>query len=281
MKFSFLLPFYNAEDTLEEAVLSILNQTYGDFEVIAVDDGSTDRSSEIFRDYAVSDKRMVYLKRDREGITKALNAGLSLAKGEFIVRIDADDISDKDRLSRIIRYTDSADMILSRWNIFYNGDVYENILSKTIRFIPLPVLKRVVMYGNIFVHGTFVFRKSIAVEIGGYREKFPVTQDYDFLLRFMEVGKLVFLPDVLYTLRKGEGRISKLRGGEQLAYERLASYFAFERKYFGKDSYAELSGGNVYELLSNLEKKYKTHTLLVDSFAVLKSLRRGTPTACK
>ena len=98
---SVIMPVYNGERFLSEAVESILKQTYQDFEFIIVDDGSTDRSLEIIQYYQALDERIILIENGKNiGVASSLNKGISAAKGEFIARMDADDISLPERLEQ-------------------------------------------------------------------------------------------------------------------------------------------------------------------------------------
>ncbi|HIP11775.1 MAG TPA: glycosyltransferase family 2 protein, partial [Arcobacter sp.] len=90
---SVLLSVYNGEKYLDEAIESILNQTYQDFEFIIINDGSTDKSLEIIEKYKKEDNRIVVISRENKGLIYSLNEGISQAKGKYIARMDADDIS--------------------------------------------------------------------------------------------------------------------------------------------------------------------------------------------
>src|SRR4051812_3122079 len=95
---TFLMPVYNAERFVAQTVDTILGQTFGDFEFVIINDGSTDRSLEILQDHARRDARIRLISRPNTGYVAALNEGLELAKGEFLARIDADDLADPRRL---------------------------------------------------------------------------------------------------------------------------------------------------------------------------------------
>src|ERR1051325_5151993 len=96
---SVIMPVYNAERYLREAVQSILNQTFSDFEFLIINDGSTDQSQLILQEYAARDARIVLKSRPNTGYTRALNELLAMARGELIARMDADDISEPQRLA--------------------------------------------------------------------------------------------------------------------------------------------------------------------------------------
>src|SRR5207237_10277673 len=104
---SVLLPVWNGEAFLEQAMESILRQTLSSFELIVIDDGSTDRSAAIAEEFASRDPRMRVLRRPHEGLSAALNAGIAAARGEYVARMDADDISAPDRLRKQVAYLDA------------------------------------------------------------------------------------------------------------------------------------------------------------------------------
>src|SRR4051812_13632630 len=104
---SVLMPVYNAEKFVSEAIESILRQTYTDFEFLIVDDGSTDDSVDIVNEYAQQDKRIVHIVRPHAGLNTTLNEGLKVAKGKYLARMDADDISLPQRFARQVKYLDA------------------------------------------------------------------------------------------------------------------------------------------------------------------------------
>src|SRR5438067_12011849 len=101
---SVIMSVYNAEAFLEAAVQSVLMQSFSDFEFIIIDDGSTDRSNQILQDYARKDNRVRLISRPNKGLTASLNEGLKLARGEFIARMDADDVAAPDRFKIQVEY---------------------------------------------------------------------------------------------------------------------------------------------------------------------------------
>jgi glycosyltransferase involved in cell wall biosynthesis len=90
-KISIIIPVYNAENYLEECLLSISQQTFGDFEILAINDGSTDRSLEILKKYQAKEPRLQVISQENKGVSAARNLGLDNAKGEYIAFVDADD----------------------------------------------------------------------------------------------------------------------------------------------------------------------------------------------
>ena len=198
-KVSVLMPAYNAEKYIAEAIESILNQTYKDFEFIIVDDCSTDDTAKIIKKYAKKDKRIKYFKNDENsGVTVSLNNGLKHCSGEFIARMDADDISLKDRFHEQLRFLKDFDVIGTNI-VFVNEDGkqigkrnYDEDVSKVIT-IESPL-----------AHPTVMFKKSLVKE-RGYLEDLIAGQDYDLWLYLYSKGakfKVIQKPLLKYRLHK-------------------------------------------------------------------------------
>jgi glycosyltransferase involved in cell wall biosynthesis len=226
---SVVMGVYNGGGYLREAVDSILDQTFTDFEFIIIDDGSIDDTKAILESY--NDDRIVLVHQENIGLTKALNKGLSIAKGKFIARQDADDISHPERFERQVRYMqeNSDCLVLGTWMdvIDENGLKY-NTFRYPEHFADIrEAMKRYDPIG----HGTIMARTSALVENCGYNEKFYYAQDYDFWLRLSEVGELRNLPEELYSLRLWPGSISISRGHIQMSFANIARQDALSRRY--------------------------------------------------
>lgn len=158
-KISVIMPAYNAEKYIAEAIESILNQTYTNFEFIIINDGSTDLTEEIILSY--KDKRIVYLKNDKNsGIVYTLNRGLNAAKGEYIARMDSDDISLSTRLEEQLSFMENHPEIgFCGTGIIIFG---ESLSEQPLLFSPSDKMLRVDMIFNCaFAHPTVIIRKSI------------------------------------------------------------------------------------------------------------------------
>jgi glycosyltransferase involved in cell wall biosynthesis len=224
-----LMSVYNCENFIEQALKSIYNQTYQDFEVIIVDDASTDKTSEILVEMKDS-RTFIYRNSGNLGLTKSLNIGLKLCRGKYIARMDADDISDPQRFEKQVRYLDENPKCLAlgswykridsagqTWGTKETPTAYENI-------------KQNLLIGNCVGHGSAMLRRSALVEIGGYNEKYIYAQDYDLWLRLSEVGEIRNLGEYLYSLRSWRGAISAARDKQQNEYAELALQESLRRK---------------------------------------------------
>ena len=163
---SVVMPVYNEERYLPQAIESILGQTYQDIEVIIVNDGSSDRSEDIILSY--HDPRIRYVKQDNRGLAVSLNHGLSLARGEYIARMDADDVSFPLRLERQVSFLENnaAYVLVGTWAEIWSEE------QKTRRIHKHPssdaLLRTFLLFDNPFVHSSVMFRTEVARRIGGY-----------------------------------------------------------------------------------------------------------------
>ena len=197
---SVVMPVYNGERYLRQAIDSILAQTFNDFEFIVVDNGSTDHSLAIVRSY--EDSRIRIFEESQRGIVAALNKGLHEARGQYVARMDADDISIPERLAKQVDYMHlHPDVVLAGANalvIDAKGDPTEHRLLLPSASEQLALL---LCMSNYFVHGSTMIRHDALEAVGGYRKEFVTAEDYDLWLRLREVGRVANVPELLYMLR--------------------------------------------------------------------------------
>lgn len=208
---------YNGEKYLPQSVESILNQTYNNYEFIIIDDGSTDNSLSILDGYASKHSQIVLIKNEKNlGLTKSLNLGLKLAKGEYIARQDHDDISHAQRLEIEASYLDqNPDVLLVTGNLELIDSLGQSI-NHTKKFMEQKLIAWYLLFYNVIGgHSLVMFRKEDVVALGGYCEAFPFGQDYQLWLRLVESGKLVILPDDLLQWRQHDMSISSKKESEQ------------------------------------------------------------------
>lgn len=247
---SVLMSVYNGERYLREAVESILNQTFGDFEFIIVNDGSTDRTAEILRGF--DDERMILIDNPHNiGLTRSLNKGLRMARGEYIARMDADDISLPMRLERQAIFLDDHREVGLVGSFYYEiaGD------GREVGIIELysenDEIQKHLLERNYFCHGTTVFRRSCLEEVGFYREEFKTAQDYDLWLRIAEKFEVANLTEPLYMRRFNLASITMTSVAEQEAYRALASEAARERQATGQDRLDSLSKNEILRAVAD------------------------------
>lgn len=248
-KVSVIMSVYNGEKYLREAIDSILNQTFTDFEFIIINDGSKDKTKEISESY--NDPRIRLFHQDNIGLTKSLNKALSFAKSEYIARQDADDISLPERLEK------EVDILENNKDIGMVGTyaVFINESSRAFNIWKMPIqdnqIRKRLMIGNSFCHGSVMFRKQCINNIGTYRENYKYTQDYDFWLRIADHYKLYNIGEELYKFRRHSKAISRRKLSEQLNYHLLAIELAKERKEKGFDSYVQFKDSNIIKFLTD------------------------------
>jgi glycosyltransferase involved in cell wall biosynthesis len=199
-KISVVMSVYNGETYLREAIDSILNQTFTDFEFIIINDGSTDHAKQILESY--SDPRIRLLHQENIGLTKSLNKGLKIATGEYIARMDADDISLSERFSRQVNYLDN------NLHVGLIGSRYLQIDEKGVEQFEIQVpigkeniLNHLLLSGSAFCHSSMMFRKLLAQKAGFYDEAMRYAQDYDFGIRMFELCEVANFPEILQKWR--------------------------------------------------------------------------------
>jgi hypothetical protein len=220
---SVVLPVYNGEPYLVEALNSILRQTFEDFELIAVDDASTDNSRSYLEEAARRDARVCIVDGPGRGLVDALNLGLARARGEFIARMDADDVSQSTRFARQVEYLRANPQIA----VVGSAITLIDATGKLIREIDYPLTPAevdcfLIETGSALAHPAVMARRSALREVGGYRSLFQHAEDYDLWLRLAEGHSLANLPDRLLRYRHHDTKGS-LR---HAAAQRLATHLA-------------------------------------------------------
>lgn len=208
---SVILPVYNGEAYLREAVDSILGQTYADFELIVIDDGSRDGTAAVLD--AVRDPRVRVVHQDNMGLALTLNKGIGLARGEYIARQDADDISRPERLARQVDYLDAhpACGLLGTWSVIQE----DRVLTSRQHRHPCSngELQLRLLFDSFFVHSSVMMRRSALHRSGLYPtdpERNP-PEDFDLWLRIAREHELANLAEPLLVYREVPGSISRTR----------------------------------------------------------------------
>ena len=238
-KVSVIIPSYNGERFIAETVNSVLGQTLRDLELVVVEDGSTDGTRAILRDLAKRDARLRVIEKDNEGLIRTLNRGIAEARGEYIARIDHDDVARPTRLERQAGFLDgNPDYIgvgcliqVMRADGSHVGKTRirrEVLQHKPGAFPP----KQQWLYGP-----TPMFRADMLRKAGGYRDKFLASEDRDLCWRIGALGKLERLPEVLVNYRYHESNMSRLRRRTQM-YSALLSDLSAIAAHFGLDDSA-------------------------------------------
>jgi glycosyltransferase involved in cell wall biosynthesis len=218
---------FNGEPFVAEAVESVLNQTFGDFEFIIIDDGSTDGTAEILSRYRKIDSRVAVREQTNRGQVPSLNSGCALACGRYIARMDADDIALPERLERQISYLEENPQVVLLGSLVDFIDASKRELAP----IPFPTedegIKRWLfdLHGVPFSHPTVVFRTEAFRAVQGYRPAFAPAEDYDLLIRMAERWQLANFPAALLKMRRHSQSLSITKARQQ-AISVLASWAA-------------------------------------------------------
>jgi glycosyltransferase involved in cell wall biosynthesis len=216
-KISVVMPVYNGERYLREAVESVLDQSFSDFEFVIINDASTDKTGEMLSEFARQDERIVILQNEENlGLTGSLNKGIDRARGEYIARQDADDISLPERFKKQVALLDSnPEVVLVSCNI-------EKINAEGN---PLGIMKRscsdnlvawyLLFYNRLAGHSQVMFRRKTFNMLGGYSKKYPYCEDYELWCRMTGVGTVTILPEVLLQQRFHATSVSVMKQAEQ------------------------------------------------------------------
>jgi len=250
---SVLLPTLNVSEHIGEAIDSLLIQTFGDFELIVIDDGSDDGTVDIVRSFDDSRIRLVE-RTAADGLAGALNAGLNAARGEFVARQDGDDVSAPDRLARQVGYLDTnpeAVLVGTAARM-----ITESGNERGVRHVLERSDRDDLLEKNRFVHGSVMFRaEPVREDAGGYDELFTTSEDYDLWLRLAEDYALRNLDAPLYTLRLRQGSTFAADLHPTKLFGRYAARRAIEGPDWELEARIRTEGASaIYETLSETER---------------------------
>ena len=235
-KVSVLIASYNGERFIGEAVGSILGQTWTDLELVVIDDGSTDGTRPILREIASRDSRLRIVEKDNEGLIATLNRGIAEARGEYIARLDHDDVAVPSRIEKQARFLDeNPDFIgvgclmqsMTEDGAFVGKPRirYERLRHAPGEFPP----RQQWLYGP-----TPMIRAEVLRKAGGYRSKFVASEDRDLSWRLGDLGRLERLPEVLVNYRYHGTNMSRLKRRTQI-YSALRSDLSAVARHFKLD----------------------------------------------
>lgn len=213
---SVVLPVYNGEKFLAEAINSILAQTFPDFELILLNDGSTDGSLKILQEYEQLDPRVRLISRENRGLVSTLNESIDIARGEWIARMDQDDIALPQRLERQLEWIGSsgADIAGSWVQRFGTSD------KRTVRLHQTDeAIKTEMLFCSPFAHPAVMMRRALVSQLR-YDSAYEKAEDYDLWERAAEAGwKMTNIPEVLLMYRVHAAQISTRTANQQQVVE--------------------------------------------------------------
>jgi len=228
-KISVLMAVHNGGPHLEEALKSIFRQTYQNYEFLIIDDASTDETPQILNN--LDDFRVRIITNPKNlGLTKSLNLGLREARGKYIARMDADDLSLPHRLERQLEFLEKNPVHVLVGSSYYHIDESGGIKSLIRMLTDDCDLRTGLLQQNWFGHGSVMMRKDAVIQAGGYDERFTYSQDYDLWLRLADSHRLANLAEPLYCWRETSSCITRQKAREQQYFARLAQKRARERQ---------------------------------------------------
>lgn len=215
---SVLLPVYNAQAYLAEAIESVLTQSFTDFELLAFDDGSSDASLDILHRYEAGDRRVRVFTRENRGLVATLNELIGLARGRYLARMDADDVCLPDRFARQVTFLDNHPdhLVVGGWYEMINAQ------GDPIGIVRSPTDHAAIDEANIaghtsICHPTAMIRRTAIATSNWYDQQHFAAEDLDLWLRIAEVGKVANIADLVLRYRMHDGSISEAKGALQQA----------------------------------------------------------------
>ena len=240
---SVLMPVYNGEDFLKPAIESILTQTYRDFELIIVNDGSTDETKSIIETYR--DPRIIAITQKNQGVARSLNNGLEVARGTYVRRHDADDISTPDsfqiqidfleRHPEYVMVCNQQAFMTSRGKIASKYRVPGNNFFNGQALVDLDFSHFSISSSSPVVHGTACYRREEVMRLGKYRTEFTVSEDNDLWLRLLEKYRIAVLNQCTYFMRLHGSSATQRHANKIQHFRQLLIDYSVQRRETGSD----------------------------------------------
>jgi glycosyltransferase involved in cell wall biosynthesis len=253
---SVLMPVFNTASYLSDALTSVLTQTLADIELIAVDDGSQDGSTETLKSFAARDSRVRLIIRENRGIIATRNELLAAARADFVAWMDSDDVSLPNRIAaQIEAFQDDPSLVCvgaATQCIDPDGNFLNVERYPTSHLEILAEQER----GTGVRFATTMMRREVAMRVGGFREPFRIGEDLDLLLRLSENGGIANLPDILYLYRQHISSISARLGPGWIAYRDHILELAKERRQTGAD---RLQRGEAIQIANIMDEDSRRH----------------------
>ena len=230
---SVVMSVFNGERFLGEAVESILAQSFADFELIVINDGSSDASGKILDTFRKQDPRVCVYEQENKGLVESLNRGCSLAQGRYIARMDADDIAIPERLALQVGFMEESPTV----GVLGGAVQIVNKAGKGLTISRNPSsdhdIRAALLHGSPFWHPTVLMRKDALDKVGGYRKAFVEAEDYDLWLRLAEHYQLRNLDSVLLKYRLHPFQVSVTKRKQQVLSS-LAARAAADARIAGR-----------------------------------------------
>ncbi len=221
---SVVMPCYNGEKWLKESIESVLQQTFVNFELLIIDDGSADTSKEIIEEYKRRDLRIISVYKSHTGATDSQNVGIQTARGEWIARIDQDDVCEPKRLAKQLSFVKANPTIDLLGSGFIEIDKDGRFIKQ--HFYPQQhesLTANLSSLKKFFPHSSAFYRSKAARAAGGYNVRFTRADDWDLWLRLSEKGKIASLPEPLVKIRKHAEQMSLAEGNTRSFFDSIAA----------------------------------------------------------
>lgn len=282
---SVVLPVYNCDKYVGLAIDSILAQTYKDFELIIIDDGSTDNSLHIIKSY--KDPRIKIISRENKGLVASLNEGIRLAHGRYIARHDADDISEPTRIEKQLYEFGRRPKLVLLGTSIITIDMKGSTLNRHRVLSGVKCVKSELLIRSPFAHGSVMFRKDAFSKTIGYDTSEWPAEDYGLWVRLAGMGDMDNLSEPLYRYRENDVGISATNSTSQQDKTKEAQELAWSHfdtlirpfTHFEKQQSAELDARFARNFLQYLrtaqsKRSLKATVYLLSSLAISPALSR-------
>ena len=270
-KLSVVMSVYNGERFVAAAIECILAQTYRDFEFIIINDGSTDGSLAIIEDYAARDDRIRVLDQANTGLTVALRRGVEAATGEYIARMDVDDVSLPQRFEKqMVLFAANPDLVAVTTDVQHVSPSgpkrTQSRLERDPRLLPLLFCFENAIGG----HGQMIFRRDAYLAAGGYNPEFRYSQDFDLWTRMADVGPFGAVREPLYHWLTDHDNISSRHAEAQSSCSRKIRQTQY-RKIVGSD----LDDATAHDLVRFIARRAPEQTTIVQSWRLTSAILRA------
>ena len=276
-KVSIIVPVYNVELYLKECLNSLIKQTYKAFEIILIDDGSTDLSGKICDDYKLKDNRIKVIHKKNGGVSSARNLGLSSSKGEYILFVDSDDYVEKDYIKTLVKESNNCDLVCcSYYTEFLNKKINNKICNKSIVINTIEAQEKI--YNQDSFSG-FLWNKLFKKDIIDsnklkFNESIHMCEDQLFIVQYLlKVNSIKLIPNMLYHYRMRKGSIVWNNGSKK----RLTVFDSYKlvNQIYNKNNINNIFfKKSLYEELIHNKKKFNIKKFLLDNNISLKLIKK-------
>lgn len=259
---SVVMPVFNGAAWLRESVESILEQNFGNFELIIVDDGSTDETPLILKALAETDGRVHLLHKPNSGVADSLNLGVQQASGQWICRLDADDISEIDRIETQVAFAATMSSAVLIGSDMISIDAAGLPLKRY--FYPTEhkqLLKNLLCGGKFFPHSSAFFKKDAFLAVGGYRPRISKAEDHDLWMRLAQIGSIHSIAMPLVRYRLHDAQVSYLDKGMRQAMDKTIAIISYQLCLAGRPDPVNQTEKEFREYKAWIDSEYVRHRI--------------------